>query len=232
MASPSTPQAPPLGSVLVTGGCGFLGSHIVSLLLSRHASPATSVSVIDLRTSTNRHAGAQYHDCDLTDLPALRRLLDEIRPDVVIHTASPVLSNHSAAYRKLMWKINVQGTRDLVEECRTRGTKAFVYTSSASVVSDTKTDLVNADEEYGVVRGKLQREYYTDTKVCLFFLLLSFFFFFASPSVSTTPLAGRPRSRSRLNLFPSSPAVSPLTPHPPSPPPTNNPPRPKPNNSS
>lgn len=42
--------------------------------------------------------------------------------------------------------------------------KAFVYTSSASVVHDTVSDLVNADERWPVLRAPLQREYYSETK--------------------------------------------------------------------
>jgi sterol-4alpha-carboxylate 3-dehydrogenase (decarboxylating) len=55
-----------------------------------------------------------------------------------------------------------------------REVKAFVYTSSASVVHDTVSDLVNADERWPCVRGKLQKEYYSETKVrwyrCIFIM--------------------------------------------------------------
>ena len=65
-----------------------------------------------------------------------------------------------------MYAVNVGGTKNLIEESKKIGVKAFVYTSSPSVVSDAQTDLVNADERYTVIRGKLQGEYYSDTKVC------------------------------------------------------------------
>lgn len=64
-----------------------------------------------------------------------------------------------------MYRVNVEGTRILLEESKRVGVKAFVYTSSASVISDNRTDLLNADERYTLIRGALQSEFYTDTKV-------------------------------------------------------------------
>ncbi|QDS67796.1 hypothetical protein FKW77_006884 [Venturia effusa] len=150
-----------LGHVIVIGGCGFVGHHIVSLLLSRH--PKTTVSTLDLRTSRNRidNPNASYHDCDITDLPALQRLFTELKPDAVIHTASPVAFGIPTS---VMLKVNVEGTDNLLKAARDVGVKAFVFTSSASVVMDAENDLINADERWPVVVGKAQPEYYTHTK--------------------------------------------------------------------
>ncbi|KAL3417621.1 3-beta hydroxysteroid dehydrogenase/isomerase [Phlyctema vagabunda] len=148
----------PLGKVLVIGGCGFLGHHIVELL---QRSYNASVSVIDLRTSSNRKDGVTYVDGDITKLESLLPVFEQIRPDVVIHTASPTLAGGS---RELYYKVNVEGTKCVIEACQKTGVKALVYTSSASVVSDNSSDLINADERWPVIRGKKQTEYYSETK--------------------------------------------------------------------
>lgn len=156
----------PLGSVLVTGGCGFLGSHIVSLLISRYSSPSTTVSVLDLRTSENTYPEAKYHAADLTSASAVREVLEQARPNVIIHTASPVaVGSLGKKGEELMYKVNVEGTKILLEESNKIGVKCFVYTSSASVISDMRTDLINADERWNVIGGSIQKEYYTQTKV-------------------------------------------------------------------
>ncbi|KAL1620503.1 Protein kinase protein rad53 [Neofusicoccum ribis] len=150
-----------LGHVVVTGGCGFLGHHIVKLLVERF--PASRVSVLDLRTTTNRLTSPQvsYHDADITDEHRLVELFQKLTPDVVIHTASPVAVGIKD---ELMRAVNVDGTRNLLRAARENGVKAFVYTSSASVIFDNVSELVNADETYPLVAGKDQPSYYTSTK--------------------------------------------------------------------
>ncbi len=157
-----------LGKVVVVGGCGFLGHHIVSQLSESYDA---RIFVLD-RTTRNRLDGVDYYDADITSVSAIRQIFDEVKPDVIIHTAAlpPTVTS-----KELLRRVNVEGTRNLVEcAAGIREVKAFVYTSSASVVHDTVSDLVNADERWPCVRGKLQKEYYSETKVrwyrCIFIM--------------------------------------------------------------
>ena len=77
------------------------------------------------------------------------------------------MSGSDALYRK----VNVEGTKCVVEACQESGVKALVYTSSASVVSDNVSELVNADERWPVIGEHAQTEYYSLTKVTLSFSL-------------------------------------------------------------
>ncbi|KAL6234768.1 hypothetical protein BDW75DRAFT_211441 [Aspergillus navahoensis] len=181
-----------LGTVLVVGGCGFLGSHIVDQLLNfptetepsaalpkpqgderfdypklgdRYPVFIAKVAVADLRTTNNRLPGADYYEGDLTSVESMLSIFRKVKPDVVIHTASAMLTDKS-----LLYKLNVEGTKKLLEVAGgARGDwggkcKAFVYTSSASVIHDTQSDLLNVNEKWPLIRGKLQQEYYSDTK--------------------------------------------------------------------
>ena len=197
-----TPRKIELGSVVVVGGCGFLGSHVVDQLLNfpseQHSKPLessikdssgkpdtrfafpllcdrypiyvnTKVSVLDLRTTHNRFPGAEYFEADILSKEALLEVFRKVKPDVVIDTVSPSMLEGD---KGLLYKVNVQGTANLLDvaggeewggKCR-----AFVYTSSSSVVHDSSSDLRNVDERWPYVKGSLQAEYYTETKVCLF----------------------------------------------------------------
>lgn len=184
-----------LGNVLVVGGCGFVGWHIVDHLLNfpsekdasaalpkvtndarfdvpplhdRYPQSIAKVSVVDLRTSNNRLPGANYYDGDITSVESMLDVFRAVKPDVVIHTASPSMLDGN---KELLRKVNVDGTRTLLEvaggEHGDWGAKckAFVYTSSSSVVHDTQSNLIHVNEEWPYVRGSRQLEYYSETKV-------------------------------------------------------------------
>jgi sterol-4alpha-carboxylate 3-dehydrogenase (decarboxylating) len=158
-------KKPALGYVMVIGGCGFLGHHVVRLLLRDYA---CTVSVIDLRCTRNRRPdsdGVTYYEADITDADKLEAIFQKAQPDVVIHTASPAAQSNDSVSHALFKKVNVDGTAAVVKACQKTGVKALVYTSSASVMSDNQSDLINADERWPLVRGKNQSEYYSETKV-------------------------------------------------------------------
>ncbi len=155
-----------LGNVLVIGGCGFLGHHVVRVLLRDYEA---SASVVDLRCTRNRQPDSdavKYFEADITDATKLQSIFEEVKPDVVIHTASPMAQGESRASDAIFYKVNVEGTKAVIEACQRTGVKALVFTSSASIVSDNSGDLINADERWPVIRGKAQTEYYSETKVC------------------------------------------------------------------
>ncbi|KAL8784038.1 MAG: hypothetical protein Q9195_009206 [Heterodermia aff. obscurata] len=150
------------GKVLVVGGCGFLGHHIVNQLLESYDA---QISVVDLHTDRNRAPSVSYYDADITSESSVREVLQKVKPAVIIHNASPTFTGTEGANRALYKKVNVDGTRNLIERAGELGSvKAFIYTSSASIIHDTVNDLVNADEKYPVLRAPQQREYYSDTK--------------------------------------------------------------------
>ncbi|KAK0733888.1 C-3 sterol dehydrogenase/C-4-like protein [Lasiosphaeria miniovina] len=169
----SSEKKPNLGSVAVIGGCGFLGHHVVRLLLRDYT---CSVSVVDLRCTRNRRPdsdGVTYFEADITDAAKLVSIFDKARPKVVIHTASPAAQSNDKVSHALFKKVNVDGTAAVIEACRKTGVTALVYTSSASILSDNKSDLINADERWPVVRGEDQSEYYSETKAAAEELVLA-----------------------------------------------------------
>ncbi|RKF66032.1 Sterol-4-alpha-carboxylate 3-dehydrogenase, decarboxylating [Golovinomyces cichoracearum] len=150
-----------LGNVLVIGGCGFLGHHIVKIL---HSSYNCTISVIDLHTSRNRlpeSDGVKYFNGDITSIESILPIFLQTKPEIVIHTASPTLTGAS---RELYRLVNVEGTRCVIEACQKVSVTALIYTSSASIISDNVTDLINADEKWPIIPAKSQSEYYSETK--------------------------------------------------------------------
>lgn len=148
-----------LGTVLVTGGSGGLASQIIQQVSEFGG---TSVHSIDIRHPIKSVNGVTYHLGNLTDYESLRAIFDRVRPDVVIHTASPRFDSP----KHVMFAVNIKGTQTLVRVAKEFEVHSFIYTSSASVVSDGRSNLEAANGTYPLVLGARQPEYYVHTKVC------------------------------------------------------------------
>ena len=119
-----------LGSVLVIGGCGFLGLEIVSMLVKVHH---CQVSVLSRNPRQPYITDVSYHACDIADVDSLRPLILSIQPQIIIHTASPVFYEDKID-KNFLRQVNVVGTQNLLAVAKsTLSVKAFIYTSTSSV---------------------------------------------------------------------------------------------------
>ncbi|KAI8810611.1 3-beta hydroxysteroid dehydrogenase/isomerase family-domain-containing protein [Cladochytrium replicatum] len=133
-------------SFIVIGGGGFLARRIIHLLSSR---PHSRISALDIRLpSFPDYPNVVPLQADITDYSTLAAHIAD--HDVVIHTASPI---HGSS-KEVFFKVNVDGTRNVIRACVENRVKALVYTSSASVIFDG-TDLVGADESAPYVQNHM-----------------------------------------------------------------------------
>ena len=126
-----------LGSVLVTGGGGFLGTALVRLLRGR----GLAVRSLTRRDYPHlRELGVEQIPGDVADPDAVARAVEGC--DTVFHTASKAgLWGPEREY----YRANVQGTRNVIAACRATGSRRIIYTSSPSVVFNG-LDLEGVDE--------------------------------------------------------------------------------------
>ncbi|KAF8854335.1 NAD(P)-binding protein [Acephala macrosclerotiorum] len=138
------PSFPVLGSVMIIGGCGFIGSHLVATLLS---DPECGyISVVSRRPSHSRHQGASYFQGDISNETRMRELLFKIQPRVIFHLASP----RPEASTEELKRTNIQGTEVLLRcAARLPFVRALVYTSSAEALGfvPAKTPLAEKDSK-------------------------------------------------------------------------------------
>ena len=140
----------------VIGGEGFVGHWIVTVLCERKAGKVVSLDIVQ-RHHPEKDAW-HFRNCDLTSLESLESALREHGVTTVFHTASPFIGSPSA----ICEKVNVRGTKNIVQACQNTGVKKLVYTSSASASSDGN-DLINLDER--VAFPLKFTDYYSETKV-------------------------------------------------------------------
>ena len=127
--------------VLVTGGAGFIGSHLVDALL-RDGCRVTVVDNFDAfydRGAKERNlephrgnAAWRLVECDVRDAEGLR-LAFEDAVDAIVHLAAKAGVRPSLADPIAYQDVNVRGTQNLLELARERGVRQFVFASSSSV---------------------------------------------------------------------------------------------------
>jgi UDP-glucose 4-epimerase len=119
-------------SVLVTGGAGYIGSHMTLELLDRGEEV---VIIDDLSTgvAANIPAGARFVEGDIGDQDLLARLFAEHRVDAIIHFAAKAIVPDSVADPLLYYRENTSKTRDLVEATVRAGIRDFIFSSTSAV---------------------------------------------------------------------------------------------------
>ena len=131
--------------ILVTGGAGFVGSHVVD----RCVEAGHGVAVVDDLSSGQRqqvNAAARLHVVDIRT-PALDDVFRGEAPEAVVHLAAQASVGRSVANPQLDAEINVLGSLNLLEGARRAGTRRFVYISTGGA-GYGDTDVVPTPESH------------------------------------------------------------------------------------
>lgn len=120
-------MSPSGARVLVTGGAGFLGSHVAAALV---AHPGVALVVAgDVRRPEHPLDGVVYDECDVTMPGGLVPLLERHGIDVVVHLAAIVNPGRD---HDLEYRVDVDGTRHVLEACVEVGVRRIVVSSSGA----------------------------------------------------------------------------------------------------
>ena len=133
-------------NILVTGGCGFIGSHFIRLLLARR--PSARVLNVDLLTYAGRggnladlarHKRLRFARADIAS-NAMRAIISRFRPEAIVNFAAESHVDRSVLDASPFLRTNTLGTQNLLDAARAGGVKRFVQ--------------ISTDEVYGSIPGK------------------------------------------------------------------------------
>jgi UDP-glucose 4-epimerase len=120
--------------ILVTGGAGFIGSHIVDQCITA----GHEVAVVDNLWEEgggkreNLNPRAHFYYADITDETTLNRIFDEVRPEVVSHQAAQHSVSISTRDPKYDARVNVLGLLNVLTNCTRVGTRKIIFASSGA----------------------------------------------------------------------------------------------------
>ncbi len=133
--------------VLVTGGAGFIASHVVDLLIGK----GLHVSVVDNLSSGKRenlNNAAAFYESDIRDSDMVK-IIGDVNPDVVIHHAAQISVRVSVNDPGYDASINILGSLNLLEASVKSGVKKFIFASTGGAIYGEQ-DYFPADELHPV----------------------------------------------------------------------------------
>ncbi len=122
-------------NILITGGAGYIGSHIIEVLIRNKK----KIFIADnLSTGHKRliNKKAKFHKVDILKSKKIRDIIIKNKIDSVIHLAANLIIGEGEKYPKKYFKNNVLGTKNLLKACINTTIKNFVFSSSAAVYKD------------------------------------------------------------------------------------------------
>src|SRR6266852_9626812 len=140
--------------ILVTGGAGFIGSHLVEKLLSLGHGVAILDDFNDFydpqikrENIATLSSDVAIHHVDLRNSTAVRNLFHQKKFDAIAHLAARAGVRPSILHPQLYYDTNVTGTLHLLDAARVTGVERFIFASSSSVYGISKTVPFSEDRQ-------------------------------------------------------------------------------------
>jgi UDP-glucose 4-epimerase len=142
--------------VIVTGGAGFIGSHLVDALLKN----GCDVAVVDDLSGgslSNIHSDAHFYKCDIRRAAQINKVISEFKPDTIYHLAANAAENKAQFSPVDITSRNFDGAIKVLTAGINNGVKRFIFASSIAVYGQLQTPFKESDtpvpeDVYGVAK--------------------------------------------------------------------------------
>lgn len=127
--------------VLVSGGAGYIGSHVVKLLGEK----GFDVLVYDNLSTGNRSSvlSGKLVEGDMLDIDSLRSVMSDFRPDAVMHFAAKIVVPESVKFPMKYYTNNVLGTLNVLRAMKEFDVNKFIFSSTAAVYGEPEEMPIN-----------------------------------------------------------------------------------------
>lgn len=135
--------------ILVTGGAGFIGSHVAEVLIEA----GHTVAVLDNLSSGKREnvpEAARFYHVDITDKEGLEAFFAEFKPEIVNHHAAQISVNRSVREPCFDAEQNILGTINLLEASARHGVKRFIFASTGGALYGD-AEIIPSNEDTPVI---------------------------------------------------------------------------------
>jgi len=149
-------------NILVTGGAGYIGSHVIEKLIKR----GKKVFIVDnLSTGYKKliNKKAKFYKLNILKEKKLKNIILKNKIDSVIHLAASLSIGLGEKFPKKYFKNNVIGTQTLLSACKLTTVKNFIFSSTAAVYKDglykvTEKSTIKPESVYGKTKLKAENQ--------------------------------------------------------------------------
>ena len=156
-------------NILLTGGAGYIGSHVANLLLDE----GLNVSIIDNLITGNKKlipSKANFYNCDIDDVNRVQKIIKKNKFDIVMHFAGLVRVDESVKLPKKYNLYNYQKAKKFLNTCFENNLKKVIFSSTASVYGNpekqnvSEEDKINPLNPYAETKLKLENYLIKESK--------------------------------------------------------------------
>ena len=133
-------------NILLTGGAGYIGSHVTNLLIDNNY----NVSVIDNLITGNMklvNKKASFYKCDISDEKKIKKILEKNKFDIVMHFAGLIRVDESVKNPKKYNEYNYKKAKIFFNTCFKSGLKKVIFSSTAAVYGNPITSKVSEKDK-------------------------------------------------------------------------------------
>ncbi len=148
-------------NVLITGGAGYIGSHVTETLLKKNK----KVFLVDNLSTGHKkliNKKAKFFKLDITNKHGIKKIIEKYKIDSIIHLAAHLIIGEGQKKPKKYYKNNVLGTKKLLEACQNSMVKNFIFSSTAAIYKEgqykvSENSIIKPKSVYGKTKIKAER---------------------------------------------------------------------------
>ena len=149
-------------NVLITGGAGYIGSHVTEILVKKHK----KVFLIDNLSTGHRkliNKKAKFFKIDIHNKKKLKKIIEKYNIDSVIHLAANLIIEEGQKKPNKYYKNNVLGTKKLLDSCKNTTVKNFIFSSTAAIYKEgqykvSEKSIIKPKSVYGKTKIKAENQ--------------------------------------------------------------------------
>jgi len=148
-------------NVLITGGAGYIGSHVTETLLKKNK----KVFLVDNLSTGHKkliNKKAKFFKLDIANKRGIKKIIEKYKIDSIIHLAAHLIIGEGQKKPKKYYKNNVLGTKKLLEACKNSMVKNFIFSSTAAIYKEgqykvSENSIIKPKSVYGKTKIKAER---------------------------------------------------------------------------